>query len=72
MTMKHRGLLVTSWFAALFTYNVASHWSQNGDKNLLFVLLEALGNLTTPVELLISAVVVSGIAMAKRKPMAER
>jgi hypothetical protein len=70
--MKHRWLWVLAWFAALLVFNVASHWNQNADKNALYVFLEALGQMTSPVQLLLSAVIVSGIAFSKRKPMAER
>jgi hypothetical protein len=70
--VKHRGWVIFGWFAVLFGYNVVSHWHQNADKNALYVFLEALGQMTSPAELLLSAVVVSGITMAKRKPMAER
>lgn len=52
---------IVGWFTGLLIFNVASHWSLNGDKNGLFIFLEALGRLTTPVELLLSAVVVYGI-----------
>jgi Na+/citrate or Na+/malate symporter len=70
--MKHRGLLIFGWFAVLLIYNAASHWSENANKNLLFVLLQAIGYITTPMQLILSAVVVSGIILSKRKPMSER
>jgi len=54
-------LWIVGWFAGLLIFNIASHWSQNVDKNGLFIFLEALGRLTTPAELLLSAVVVYGI-----------
>jgi hypothetical protein len=56
-----RSLWIVGWFAGLLIFNITSHWSQNVDKNGLFIFLEALGRLTTPAELLLSAVVVSGI-----------
>jgi hypothetical protein len=59
--IKYRGLWILAWFIALFIFNVASHWSQNADKNGLYILLEALGQLTTPVKLVLSAAVVYGI-----------
>jgi 1,4-dihydroxy-2-naphthoate octaprenyltransferase len=70
--MKHRWLWVLVWFAALLVFNAANHWNQNADKNTLYVFLEALGWMTSPVQLLLSAAVISGIAFSKRKPMAER
>jgi hypothetical protein len=57
-----RGLWIVGWFAGLLIFNITSHWSQNIDKNGLFVFLEALDRLTSPAELLLSAVVVYGIA----------
>src|ERR1700730_2290843 len=56
-----RSLWIVGWFAGLLIFNSATHWSQNVDKNGLFIFLEALGRLTTPAELLLSAVVVYGI-----------
>jgi hypothetical protein len=56
-----RSLWIVGWFAALLIFNIATRWSQNLDKNGLFIFLEALGRLTTPAELLLSAVVVYGI-----------
>jgi hypothetical protein len=53
-----RSLWIVGWFAGVLIFNIASHWSQNVDKNGLFIFLEALGRLTTPAELLLSAVVV--------------
>ena len=70
--MKHRGLLILGWFFVLLVYNVASHWSQNEDYTALYIFLEAVGRITGPAELALSAVVVSGIAFSKRKPMGER
>lgn len=58
---KYRGLGILAWFIALFIFNVASHWSQNADKGGLYILLQALGQLTTPVALILSAAVVYGI-----------
>lgn len=57
-----RGLWIVGWFAGLLIFNITSHWSQNADRNGLFIFLEGLGRLTSPVELLLSAVVVYGIA----------
>jgi hypothetical protein len=59
--IRFRGLWILAWFIALFIFNVASHWSQNADKNSLYIFLEALGQLTTPVKLVLSAAVVYGI-----------
>lgn len=56
-----RGAWTVGWFASLLIFNIASHWSRNLDKNGLFIFLEALGRLTTPLELLVSAAVVYGI-----------
>jgi len=63
---QYRGLWILAWFVALLIFNVWSHWSQNGDKNALYTFLEALGQLTTPLELLLSAAVVGGI-LSRRK-----
>jgi len=70
--MKHRGLLILGWFDGLIIWNVATHWSQNADKNGLYIFLEAVGLATTTEKLLLSAVVVSAIVFSKRKPMADR
>ena len=71
--MKHsKWLLVLGWFAVLMVFNIASHWSQNADKNSLFIFLEAVGYLTSAWELVLSAVVVSFVLLSKRKPMADR
>ncbi|HYL86528.1 MAG TPA: hypothetical protein VE263_20050 [Candidatus Angelobacter sp.] len=70
--MKHRWLWILAWFLALLVFNVAHHWNQNADKNALYIFLEALGWITSPVQFVLSAVVVSGIVLSKRKPMAER
>jgi hypothetical protein len=70
--MKHRGPLIFGWFAVLLVFNVVSHWNQNANNSALYVFLQALGQITSPVQLLLSAVIVSGIALSKRKPMAER
>lgn len=56
-----RSLWIVGWFAGLLIFNIATHWSQNVDKNGLFIFLEALGRLTTPAELLLSALVVYAI-----------
>jgi len=60
-SMRDKGLWVLAWFIALFLFGVASHWSQNADKNGLYIFLEGLGQMTTPVKLLLSAAVVYGI-----------
>jgi len=70
--MKHKWLWILGWFAVLLVFNVASHRSQDADKNALYVFLEALGQITSPVQMILSACVVLGIAFSKRKPMAER
>jgi hypothetical protein len=71
--MKYsKWLLVLGWFAVLLVFNIASRWSQNADKNGLFIFLEAVGYLTSAWELVLSAVVVSLAVFSKRKPMAER
>lgn len=57
----NKSLWIVGWFIGLLIFNIASHWSQSADKNGLFIFLEALGRLTTPVELLLSAIVVYGI-----------
>lgn len=59
--MKLSGWLIPTWFIALLVYNVWAHWSQNVDKGSLYILWEAIGQLTTPIELLLSAAVVYGI-----------
>jgi hypothetical protein len=70
--MKHRWLWIFMWIVALLVFNVASNWNQNADKNALFIILEAIGEITSPVQFLLSAVVVGAIAFSNRKPMAER
>ena len=59
--IRHRGLLVPGWFIALLIFNIALHWSENAGQSSLYVFLSALGWLTTPVELVLSAAVVYGI-----------
>jgi hypothetical protein len=70
--MKHRWLWILGWLVALLVFNVASHWKQKVDKNALYVFLEGLGWITSSVQLVLSAVVISGIVFSKRKPMPER
>lgn len=70
--MKHRWLWIPAWFAALLVFNVVFHWTQFADKNALYVFLDALGEITTPIELFLSVVVILGIALSRRKPMADR
>jgi hypothetical protein len=53
-----RGAWIVGWFVGLLIFNIAARWSQNLDKNGLFIFLEALGRLTTPLELSLSAAVV--------------
>jgi hypothetical protein len=65
---KNRGLLIIGWFALLMAWNIVTHWTENTDKSYLYILLQALGYLTTPIELLLSAAVISGIVFSKRKP----
>lgn len=68
--MKHRGLLIFGWFVVLFVYNAATHWVENSDKNLLFVVLQAISYLTSPSNLVLSAVVIA-IILSKRKPKSD-
>ena len=70
--MKHTGSWIIAWFTILIIWNVARHWSQNTDENALAHLLDAIGDVTTPLEFVLSAVVVSGIFLSNRKPMADR
>jgi hypothetical protein len=56
-----KSLWIVGWFTGLFVFNIATHWSQNANKNGLFIFLEALGRLTTPEALVLSAFVVYGI-----------
>jgi hypothetical protein len=69
---KNRGLLIIGWFALLIAWNIATHWTENTGNNGLYIFLQALGYLTTPIELLLSAAVISGIVFSKRKPMGDR
>ena len=59
-----RTLWIVGWFAGLLIFNIVTRWSQNLDKNGLFIFLEALGRLTTPLQLTFSAAVVFGILSA--------
>jgi len=63
---KYRGLWILTWFIGLLIFNVGSHWSQNADKNALYIFLEALGQLTSPLELLLSAAIVVGILSGRK------
>jgi tetratricopeptide (TPR) repeat protein len=59
---RQRALSILGWFLALLLFNIAFHWRQNANKNGLYIFLEAIDYLTIPVELVMSAVVVYGIA----------
>ncbi len=61
---KYRRLWIPAWFLALLTINAWSHWSQNADKNALYIFLEALERLTSPLEISLSAAVVGGILLS--------
>lgn len=65
-------LAITGWFIVLTGFNIVMHLAENADKNIEYIVLEAIGRLTSPIEFAVSAAVVSGIALAGRKPMAER
>jgi zinc ribbon protein len=62
---KYRGLWILAWLIALLIFNVVSHWSQNAENNSLYIFLEALGRLTSPLELVLSAAVVFGILSSR-------
>jgi hypothetical protein len=70
-SIRYRGFWILAWFVALLIYNVASHWSQNGDKNALFIYLQALGQLTSPLELVLSVAIVYGILSNGKRKSAE-
>ena len=59
-------LLILLWFAALLLVNVWSLWSQNTDKSSLYIFLEALSRMTSPLELLLSIAVVGGILSSRK------
>jgi hypothetical protein len=64
---KYRFLwMIPVWYVALLLYNGWSHWSQDADKNTLYKFAAAIGQLTTPLELLLSAAVVYTILSRKR------
>ncbi len=65
--MKHKELLIASWFAALVIYNFMSHWHELAQQNALALFLEAVGHLLSPVEVFLSVVVVACIALSGRK-----
>jgi hypothetical protein len=58
---KYRWLWIPLWFIAILSYNIWSHWSENADKTILYILGAAIGQGTTPIELLLSFGVVYGI-----------
>lgn len=68
--LRRRSLWIAVWFAALFAYNIASHWPQNSEKSPLFIFLNALSMLTTPLNLLLSLFVVGGILAVGKNPSA--
>jgi hypothetical protein len=71
--MKHRkALLILGWFAVLMAFNIASHWSENTDKNALYIVLQAIGDMTSPLQLVLSVGAICFIVISKREPMAER
>ena len=69
--MKHKELLIASWFVALVIYNIVSHRSEMAQQNALPLFLEAVGHLLNPVEAFLSVVVVACIALARREPRAK-
>jgi hypothetical protein len=63
---RYRWLWIPAWFIAILSYNVWSHWSENADKTILYILGAAISQGTTPIELLVSLVVVGGILESLR------
>jgi gamma-glutamylcyclotransferase len=70
--MKHRALLIIGWFLVLAVFNILSHRTENAGNTPVYIFLKSLGEATSPVELLLSVVVVLGIALSKRKPLEDR
>ena len=64
---RHKTLSILGWFLALLIFNVAFHWRKNAANNGLYIFLEAIGYLTTPVEIVASAAAVYGI-VSKHRP----
>ncbi len=58
--------MIPVWYIALLLYNEWSHWSQNADKSNLYKFAAAIAQLTTPIELLLSAAVVYAILSGRR------
>jgi len=65
-----RWVLVVLWFAALFVWNIVTKWSVHPDASFGYKCLEAIGYMTSLIELLLSAVVM--LVIWKQKPLSER
>ena len=70
--MKHQGLYIFVWFSALAILNIATHWFQNTNDNALAHFLEANGTVIGVFESFLTTVVIIGIVLSNRKPMADR
>jgi hypothetical protein len=53
-------------------FNIASYWSENTDKNALYIVLQAIGNMISPLQLMLSAGAIWFIVISKRKLVADR
>lgn len=56
----------------LITPEAAMTPTETEEHPIIASVLESIGNVTSPVELFLSAIVISGVLFSKRKPMAER
>ncbi|MEI9968199.1 MAG: hypothetical protein WDM87_06075 [Terracidiphilus sp.] len=66
---KYRILWIPAWFIALLLYNLWSQWSHNAGKGSLYIFSAAIEQLTTPLELLLSAAAVySVLSRSKKQP----
>jgi hypothetical protein len=62
--------MIGAWFICLFTWNLVSDWTRYENFNMLARILAAVGDITSPVEFFLSAIVL--VILWKRKPLAER
>jgi hypothetical protein len=55
---KHKSRWIMGWLGVLTIFNVLWHWPQNAAAGIVYVLLDALSYLTSPIELILSALAI--------------
>ena len=62
------GLLFATWLIALLIFNVLFHWAHNTGSSDLYILADAVSQVTTPIQLLLSfAVLICIFSLGKKK-----